>query len=761
VVVLGPNEAGKSAFHRVLTSLVHGIYPATRDQNPFTPWKGGDIEIEATLALDNGEEWEVQRRLLSVPRGHLVRGGATDPLDNRSLPCASHVSGGIYSQVYAIGLADLAGVEREPWDAVRDHLVVGMGSDDLRAPREVTEALDARAAKLWRPDRRGKSVHRDLEAELKDLRSGRDAAIGRDRAQREALGRVVALDRTLDERRREKVAAAARVERLRTLVPLRERLLRIDRMATALGPVDGLRDLARDPVQRFRDLRDRAAAERASGAELAELDVRAREAAEPLFGALSEGTEALAALEERLGSVSLPVLGERLSALEEEGSRVRTLEERLEEATKRAPGAVGRLPVTGFALGVLAIGLLVAAAVLRDVVFGVGGGAALLAAGALVFRAFEQRSRRIGAKDAHDAEIRDIQSNLSAARRAHAQRKEAADALLESLRLDARGRELPSHRLVAELERLDDLLRRHAAGTRPETGRAAADLDDFLGALQRTGEDPDEKGAARAAARILALDKLDRAREEVEAEAGPLEALRTRIRDAERDGEAWVEVPERLAEAEAIVAEIDAQIASARDDQTKLRTEAAQLARQETADLVDSRIEEVHEEMRAAERERDRLFVLARLLERAEAGFRETHQPELLRRAERHLARITGGRYARILTGRSDDPQALHLHADHLPEPTRVGNPLSTGTREQVYLALRLAIVDHLDEGRETLPLLLDEVLVNWDPERRQRVLDLLVEISAARQVFLFTCHPHLAEEVAGRGGRILRLPAP
>jgi uncharacterized protein YhaN len=90
-----------------------------------------------------------------------------------------------------------------------------------------------------------------------------------------------------------------------------------------------------------------------------------------------------------------------------------------------------------------------------------------------------------------------------------------------------------------------------------------------------------------------------------------------------------------------------------------------------------------------------------------------------------------------------------------------VESPLSTGTREQVYLALRLAIVDHLDEGKETLPLLLDEILVNWDPERRQRVLDLLVELSRSRQIFLFTCHPHLAEEVARAGGRVIELPAP
>jgi uncharacterized protein YhaN len=162
VAVLGPNEAGKSAFHTALTSLLHGIYPASRDLNPFTPWRGGDIEIRGTVLLENGQEWEVHRRLLSAPRGDLTHDGSTEPLDNRSLPCALQVSAGIYSQVYAIRLAELASVNRESWDAVRDHLVVGMGSDDLRAPREVVRALSDRAASLWRPTRHGKPRHREL-----------------------------------------------------------------------------------------------------------------------------------------------------------------------------------------------------------------------------------------------------------------------------------------------------------------------------------------------------------------------------------------------------------------------------------------------------------------------------------------------------------------------------------------------------------------------------------------------------------------------
>ncbi|NNF27618.1 MAG: hypothetical protein HKN73_10405, partial [Gemmatimonadetes bacterium] len=85
-------------------------------------------------------------------------------------------------------------------------------------------------------------------------------------------------------------------------------------------------------------------------------------------------------------------------------------------------------------------------------------------------------------------------------------------------------------------------------------------------------------------------------------------------------------------------------------------------------------------------------------------------------------------------------------------------SPLSTGTREQVYLALRLAIIDHLDARGERLPLFMDEAFVNWDAGRRDRAFELMAHISKTRQVFFFTCHPEMAEELAQRGGRIIRL---
>ena len=79
---------------------------------------------------------------------------------------------------------------------------------------------------------------------------------------------------------------------------------------------------------------------------------------------------------------------------------------------------------------------------------------------------------------------------------------------------------------------------------------------------------------------------------------------------------------------------------------------------------------------------------------------------------------------------------------------------LSTGTKEQLYLAMRLAALDHLDRDRERLPVFIDEALVNWDAARRGRGFQLLRELSQTRQVFVMTCHERWAEELIDAGAK-------
>ena len=87
-----------------------------------------------------------------------------------------------------------------------------------------------------------------------------------------------------------------------------------------------------------------------------------------------------------------------------------------------------------------------------------------------------------------------------------------------------------------------------------------------------------------------------------------------------------------------------------------------------------------------------------------------------------------------------------------------MSDPFSQGIKEQVYFALRLAAIDHLDADNERLPLFLDEVFVNWDLQRLDRAFELVEQVARQRQVFFFTCHKAMATKLEDSGGMIIDL---
>ena len=75
--------------------------------------------------------------------------------------------------------------------------------------------------------------------------------------------------------------------------------------------------------------------------------------------------------------------------------------------------------------------------------------------------------------------------------------------------------------------------------------------------------------------------------------------------------------------------------------------------------------------------------------------------------------------------------------------PTHPFPRLHSGT---LYLALRLASLEHYLENSEPLPFVVDDILLRFDDERALATLEVLVDLSEKTQVIFFTHHHHLVE---------------
>jgi uncharacterized protein YhaN len=134
------------------------------------------------------------------------------------------------------------------------------------------------------------------------------------------------------------------------------------------------------------------------------------------------------------------------------------------------------------------------------------------------------------------------------------------------------------------------------------------------------------------------------------------------------------------------------------------------------------------------------------LLRRRIEKHRAENQDPMIARASQIFGLLTCGSF-----------EGLTLDYNDKDEPTIVGlqpgksEPLpvedfSKGTADQLYLSLRLAYLQNRLKTGEPMPLILDDILVDFDDDRAVAALKVLAELAQETQVILFSHHRHLRE---------------
>ncbi len=254
----------------------------------------------------------------------------------------------------------------------------------------------------------------------------------------------------------------------------------------------------------------------------------------------------------------------------------------------------------------------------------------------------------------------------------------------------------------------------------------AADADELRAEVDRSHHVTDLEATAEA--RTATLAALSGPGEALAAFRSDLDAV-TDIADVQGEVEALDRQLEDLATARNTLHEEAGALHKSRED---METDAAATElRQRRAD-TQAQIE--------AAAERWTVLALARhLLVRSRHVYEEAHRPAVVTAAERHFGGWTGGRYPRIIAPLGQpiegvervDGQQLTLAA------------LSRGTSEQLYLALRFGLVEHFVEtSGEPLPIVMDDILVNFDDDRAARAARSIEALAQTCQIIYFTCHP-------------------
>ena len=686
-ILVGPNEAGKSTLrHAILTALY--VNPATtaRKREEWRPW-GSDVLGTVALEFEvEGRRYELrkdfeQRKALlrDLVHGMTWEGSRAQEHVLRALGLSTE---GLFRATAMIEQAEIAALR------------VGATEIGQRLSR-VIEAGPGHAE--------AGTVIKKLEKDISELEKGLEKwakAPGVIRRLQDDVGALQAQQQDLQ-------------RRLRRLEEQREELKRIagelDVAARDLRDKDALLLENRDLLAIEARLEPDRAQERQLAARIASIErglLRLEEIRRELETVQAQGIPDDAALA-RLHAADGAVQQQRSEVQRQQGE-LRAATTRLDAVSTEPPTpAWARLLGPGGWTAVVAGMLAILVAVLGSSAPGLAaGGALLFGGGAALLLDRRQQRRREGLR----------------------LEREGAVFRVEEIRRSLEGS-------VASLERGEEALGAAVAAAGGASVEEVTARHAHMRALleERTAL----QGQVTALCGTETLDDLRDALGRIRADIAKREAVLTRP-----EVQAKRLTPLLFQQLEHDVRDLTQTVHRLQARREHLEREAAERAPDyEALNALQEQLTERQELLEAARR-RARVYRIARdVLQVARQQTLIPARRLVEERAGEYLSLLTRGAYDRV---RIEEPPlrvAVYVPpADQWLEPIEPG--LSRGTADQVYLAVRLALVEVLADDQRHPPLLLDDPFGTFDAQRLQAAMTLLRRVSATNQVLLFTCRP-------------------
>ncbi len=311
---------------------------------------------------------------------------------------------------------------------------------------------------------------------------------------------------------------------------------------------------------------------------------------------------------------------------------------------------------------------------------------------------------------------------------------------LNSLLAENRSRNTQRQQLTGQVDQAQIEIQDAEAGMRAMTERL-----DALCAEAKVEAHLELDEAERRSALYLKNREVLAALEQEILETG--EGASISVLEAEAEGVDRDELPGRI---EALNNSIDDELEPRRTDLAQIRgreekelelmdgsDRAAELANQAYAILAN---------IRANAERYVRVKLAGRVLRDEIERYRKENQGPLVKRASEHFAALTLGSFDRLMADFDDNDKPVLVGIRSKGERVYVSG-MSSGTRDQLYLALRLASLEKYMERAQSMPFIVDDILVDFDDERSEAALSRLAALAEKTQVILFTHHSKVVEQ--------------
>ena len=304
---------------------------------------------------------------------------------------------------------------------------------------------------------------------------------------------------------------------------------------------------------------------------------------------------------------------------------------------------------------------------------------------------------------------------------------------LESAQGEQKARELERQSLIEAKERVG------------QENRGLANAQDDLKNLLKLGDTDDPEEFRRIAV----------AQEEYQKFHNEMEGFKTTIRRVfavETDAEALrAEIGERSTSAleesvqgtKSSLDEVERKRDELKEESTLAERELSELGASDQASELLARRETYLEELRELGMEWSKYSLALLMLRKARDHHERERQPKVVQTASEFFKDITGARYSGLRVPAGESTVIAVTAAGEGMQTSQ----LSRGTKEQMYLSLKLGAIQESSQQNTPLPVIVDDALVNSDPNRAGAAAAAIAKLGDTNQVLVFTCHPTLVQQ--------------
>ncbi len=203
-----------------------------------------------------------------------------------------------------------------------------------------------------------------------------------------------------------------------------------------------------------------------------------------------------------------------------------------------------------------------------------------------------------------------------------------------------------------------------------------------------------------------------------------------------------INLKDEVSNLDGCIKSLEQDISSSNEERGAIRNQIEQLESRKEGSLKRIQRESLVEALHEKSRELIALILAQQTLAKAIKVYEIERQPSVLIESQAFFSKITGGRYTRIYSPMNSS----EIFVEDNNGRRKGIQELSKGTAEQLYLSLRFGFVREFSKHSESLPIVFDDVLINFDHVRCNNACKAIKELATKNQIFYFTCHPETVE---------------